>query len=113
MFQPKTGVPLDELRVRFGYRVILGGFALIALTVIVAAVVWNGRMSADSLKFEDVVSIVTAVTGIVGTIVGAFFAVNTSAAARDQMNDARQDAQNVSNRALAKLPPDQADSVVS
>jgi hypothetical protein len=65
-----------------------------------------------SLNFADVVSIVTAVTGIVGTIVGAFFAVNTSGAARDQMNVARQEAQNVSNRELAKLPPDRADEVL-
>src|SRR5580658_6138528 len=98
MFQPREGIPLDELRVRFGYRVILGGFILVGLTVVVAAFVWDGRQNSDNLKFADIVSIVTAVTGIVGTIIGAFFAVNTSAAARDQADKARKDAQEITNR---------------
>jgi len=110
VFQPDPNIDIEQLRVRFGYRVILWGFLLVGLSLVVAWGVWNAR-TAD-MKFSDVVSIVTAVTGIVGTLVGAFFGVSASATARDQAEKARQDTQALANKALAALPPDAAAKVV-
>jgi hypothetical protein len=106
LVKPDPNIPTDQLRIRFGYRVILAGFILIGATVLIAWGIWANRAGPDQLKIQDLVAIISTVTGIVGTVVGAFFGVNAAGAARDQSDKARKDAQDVANRALALLPPE-------
>ena len=103
----------NELRIRLGFYVIVAGFILIAVTLLIAVSLWAFRTSADQMKISDLVSMISTVTGVVGTIVGAFFGVNSAGAARDQMNVARQETQEVSNRALAHLSPEVAARVIN
>jgi hypothetical protein len=112
MFQPDPNIDIEQLRVRFGYRVILAAFILVAVSLVVVWSLWASRGSAD-IKLTDLIAIVSTVTGLAGTVVGAFFGVSASAAARDQANQARQASQEIANKALAQLPPEKAAAVLA
>jgi cytochrome c-type biogenesis protein CcmH/NrfG len=73
----------DESRVRYGYRVIVAGFVLVALVAAVSLFKW--------------------------TVVGAFFGVQVGAQGKAEAEAARDDAQKKAEAALQTLRPDQSD----
>jgi len=91
----------DELRVRYGYRVIIAGFILVALVAAVSIFKWDSAQSASL--------VLGLVTSMVGTVVGAFFGVQVGAQGKAEAEAARDKAQKKAEAALQTLRPDQSD----
>jgi len=79
----------DQLRIQYGFWVVIVGFLLVGIIAVAAVSKWNTA--------GDVTAVVGSVTGVVGTVVGAFFGVHVGSAgkekaeaARDQANDEAQ-----------------------
>ncbi len=67
--QETTSVPtseeIDRLRLRYGFWIIMTGFALVFLIALIATFRWS--------EVTSVATVVGAVASLVGTVVGAFF----------------------------------------
>jgi hypothetical protein len=84
------------------------GAALIVAVVglLIPAVLAFGLSFRPDWKPNDISTLVGVFTGVVGTLVGAFLGVQVGSAGK-------QKAENLANRALAALPPEQANEVMS
>jgi hypothetical protein len=101
----------DLARIRYGTRLILAAFGLLATVFLVA--VWQFTTAAD------VSAAVGAVAGVVGTIVGAFFGAQIGSSGKEtaeagwaQAENGRVQAERAARTALAKLQPDDAAEVM-
>ncbi len=91
---------IDALRLRLGLRVIIGGFMLAGATILLALGVWVASWKYEpptAIASGDIVAIVGSVTGIIGTVIGAFLGSNIGAAGRTQAEHERA---SITNRAL-------------
>jgi hypothetical protein len=98
----------DELRVRYGRDVVIAGLVVLLIALGVAVFNWDTA--------QDVSVVLAALTGTVGTIVGAFFGVSVGAAGKEKAEDARDKAEEKKDAAMrvteayaARLDPDVAE----
>jgi hypothetical protein len=75
-YQDPAGEPPEIARYRYGQRIIWWGFFLIGLITISAIVRYDDP--------QKVTVVVSTVTGVVGTLIGAFFGVTAGSAGREQ-----------------------------
>ena len=100
-----TAEEIDRLRLRYGFWIIVTGFALVAFITMVSIFRW-----AD---VTSVATVVGAVTSLVGTVVGAFFGVQVGAVGKERAEASRERSEEVTRAALAMLPPDSAERLRS
>jgi hypothetical protein len=96
--------PIGEMRLRYGFWVVVVG--LVVSLVAVLAALW--RLSDPT----SITGIVASLTGIVGTVVGAFFGVHVGAAGKEKAEAERREAQHTVTRMAAAMTPEQAASVI-
>jgi hypothetical protein len=102
-----TGAPAtspDELRIKYGYRVILGGFILVAVVLLVA--IWRWEVA------NDVALVVGLFTSMVGTVIGAFFGIQVGSQGKEEALAAREQAETKADAALGALPKNEARQVL-
>ena len=83
--ESSAATKVDEMRITYGFGVVLAGFALVAI-VFVAAV-------SKFQTVSDVTSAVGLVTSVVGTLAGAFFGVHVGSTGKEKADAARKDAE--------------------
>ena len=91
---------VDNMRIKYGFWIILMGFFLIALIT-----------AASILKWNDVTSVATvigATTSLVGTVVGSFLGVQVGAAGKERVEADRKQSEETARIALSMLPPEVA-----
>ncbi len=93
----------DEGKWKYGLVVVLAGLVVILFAFVVAL--------QEYQKAADVSTALAPVTGVVGTLVGAYFGVQVGAAGKDKAEAARTKSDNEAKAALAALPPDEAQAV--
>jgi hypothetical protein len=81
-------------RVRYGFVVVLVGLGVLALIYVVAIRSWESA--------ADVASVLSAVGGVIGTIIGAFFGVQVGSAGKEKADDDRRTAEQQRKRAEDK-----------
>lgn len=84
-------------------------FRIVALAIIVAAIVFLVVMWIYQDKIADgalVVSALSTLFGVFGTVVGAYFGIKLSNDATDKAQNAVDEANDKANRALAEVDPD-------
>jgi hypothetical protein len=86
-------VDTDAIRIRQGVRIIFAAFALVF--AMGGASMWKWSSP------QDVAAVLGAVSGMIGTLVGAFFGVHAGAVGSAQAERARRDAE--AARARAEL----------
>ncbi len=91
----------DELRIKYGAWLI--GFALLFLGVVFVVALSRFK------KADDVVAIVGAFTGVVGTVVGAFFGVQVGQAGKEDAEKGRKDAEEAARVYSSLLEPGKAE----
>ena len=94
---------VDQLRIKYGFWIILMGFLLIALIT-----------AASILKWNDVTSVATAIgatTSLVGTVVGSFLGVQVGSAGKERVEADRKQLEETARIALSMLPPEVARQV--
>ncbi len=102
---PKTAEDIDRLRLRYGFWIILSGFALVAFITIVSTFRWA--------EVTSVATVVGAVASLVGTVVGAFFGVQVGAVGKERAEASRERSEEVTRAALSMLPPESAEQLRS
>ncbi len=105
---PATTSPaeeLDRLRLRYGFWIIISGFALVALITIISTFRWA--------EVTSVATVVGAVASLVGTVVGAFFGVQVGGAGKERAEAARERSEEGTRSALSMLPPESAEQLRS
>jgi hypothetical protein len=100
-----TAEEIDRLRLRYGFWIIVTGFALVAFITMVSIFRW-----AD---VTSVATVVGAVTSLVGTVVGAFFGIQVGAVGKERAEASRERSEEVTRAALAMLPPESAEQLRS
>jgi hypothetical protein len=98
-------VEIDRLRLRYGFWIILSGFALVAFITLLATFRWA--------EVTSVATVVGAVASLVGTVVGAFFGVQVGAVGRDRAEASRERSEELARAALSMLPPESAEQLRS
>ena len=88
----QTAEDIDRLRLRYGFWIIITGFALVFLITLIATFRW-----------VEVTS--------VATVVGAFFGVQVGAVGRERAEAARERSEQGIKAALSMLPPDAAEEL--
>jgi hypothetical protein len=96
---------IDRLRLRYGFWIIITGFALVAFITMVAIFRWA--------EVTSVATVVGAVTSLVGTVVGAFFGVQVGAVGKERAEASRERSEEVAQAALSMLPPESAQQLRS
>jgi uncharacterized membrane protein YbhN (UPF0104 family) len=94
----------DAGRWKYGLWVVFAGLAVIL-------VAFGGALVAFS-EAADVSTALAPVTGVVGTIVGAYFGVQAGAAGKDKAEEERAQATELAHHALGALPEDKAEKVM-
>lgn len=102
----------DALRIRLGIHVVYAAFGLIGVTTIACFAFWAWHREGVTIQASDIVAILGTVTGIVGTVVGAFFGISIAGSAKDQANAARSQAQQITETLLAKAEPADANAAL-
>ncbi|MGE3404909.1 MAG: hypothetical protein AB7K63_20150 [Vicinamibacterales bacterium] len=75
---------IEVLRLTYGFRIVVGGLALVGVVFGLAVVLFEGA--------ADVTAVVGSVSGVVGTVVGAFFGLQVGAAGKDKAEDDKEHA---------------------
>lgn len=76
---------IDAMRIRYGAWIIVAGFVLLAVVVV------GGLVRFDS--GGEVSKVVLAVTGLMGTVIGAFFGVQAGSSGKERAEKNAKDAQ--------------------
>jgi hypothetical protein len=96
---------IDRLRLRYGFWIIITGFALVAFITVVSIFRWA--------EVTSVATVVGAVSSLVGTVVGAFFGVQVGAVGKERAEAARERSEEAVKAALSMLPPESAEHLRS
>jgi len=94
---------IDRLRLRYGFWIIIIGFALVFLVTLIATFTWAAVTS--------VATVVGAVASLVGTVVGVFFGVQVGAVGKERAEAARERSNEGIKAALSMLPPEAAEQL--
>jgi hypothetical protein len=100
-----TAGEIDRLRLKYGFWIIITGFALVAFITIVATFRWA--------EVTSVATVVGAVASLVGTVVGAFFGVQVGAVGKERAEASRERSEELARAALSMLPPESAQELRS
>ena len=98
-----TAEEIDRLRLRYGFWIIIAGFALVAFITVVSTFRWT--------KVTSVGTVVGAVASLVGTVVGAFFAAPAEAVGKERPEASRERSEEMTRAALPMLPPESAEQL--
>jgi hypothetical protein len=98
-----TTEEVDRLRLRYGFWIIITGFALVFLITLISTFRWA--------EVTSVATVVGAVASLVGTVVGAFFGVQVGAVGKERAEAARERSDREIKAALAMLPPEAAEQL--
>ena len=91
-----TEEDIDRLRLRYGFWIIITGFALVFLITLIATFRWA--------EVTSVATVVGAVASLVGTVVGAFFGVQIGAVGKERAEAARERSDQGIQAALSMSP---------
>jgi hypothetical protein len=94
---------IDRLRLRYGFWIIITGFALVFIITLISTFRWA--------EVTSVATVVGAVTSLVGTVVGAFFGVQVGAVGKERAEAARERSDQGIKAALSMLPPEAAEQL--
>jgi hypothetical protein len=89
---------------KYGVVVVLAGLAVILLAFFLALREYD--------RAAEVSTALAPITGVVGTIVGAYFGVQVGAAGREKAEAARAQSDRVAQSALSALSKDEAAAVM-
>ncbi len=98
-----TAEEIDRLRLRYGFWIIISGFALVAFITVVSIFRWS--------EVTSVATVVGAVASLVGTVVGAFFGVQVAAVGKERAEASRERSEEMARAALSMLPPESAEQL--
>jgi hypothetical protein len=98
-----TTEEIDRLRLRYGFWIIITGFALVFLITLIATFRWA--------EVTSVATVVGAVASLVGTVVGAFFGVQVGAVGKERAEAERERSEQGIKAALSMLPPEAAEQL--
>jgi len=99
----ETSEDIDRLRLRYGFWIIITGFALVFFITLIATFRWA--------EVTSVATVVGAVASLVGTVVGAFFGVQVGAVGKERADAARERSEQGIKTALSMLPPEAAEQL--
>ena len=91
-------------RAKYGFYLVVIGLVVILVVFVVA--VWKYGAA------NDVVTVVGSVTGVIGTIVGAFFGLQAGAAGKEKAEAARKDAEEKALKLASALQPEVAAKIL-
>jgi hypothetical protein len=97
----RTSEEIDRLRLRYGFWIIITGFALVFVITLISTFRWA--------EVTSVATVVGAVASLVGTVVGAFFGVQVGAVGKERADAARERSEEGIKAALSMLPPEAAE----
>ena len=98
-----TSEDIDRLRLRYGFWIIISGFALVFVITLISTFRWA--------EVTSVATVVGAVASLVGTVVGAFFGVQVGAVGKERADAARERSEEGMKAALSMLPPEAAEQL--
>ena len=96
---------VDAMRVRYGFWVVIAGFGLVAVVALLAIYRWTTA--------SDVATIISSITGVVGTVVGAFFGVQVGSAGKERAEKERRTAERRALRLAAATDPAVAARIIA
>jgi hypothetical protein len=99
----ETKEEIDRLRLRYGFWIIITGFALVFLITLISTFRW--------VEVTSVATVVGAVASLVGTVVGAFFGVQVGAVGKERAEAERERSEQGIKAALSMLPPEAAEQL--
>ena len=94
---------LDQMRLRYGFWIIITGFALVAFITMISIFRWA--------EVTSVATVVGAVASLVGTVVGAFLGVQVGAVGKERAEAARERSEEGIKAALSMLAPEAAEQL--
>jgi len=95
---------LEGLRIIYGFWLIVAG---LLMTLAVAILALTALKPVDKISTADVVAVITSVTGVIGTLIAAFFGIQAAGAGRSQAMSAlgQLQAQNAGNQGTFDMNP--------
>lgn len=100
MAENTTAVQADYLRIKYGFWIVVIGLTIVAAVFLVAITKWTAA--------SDVTAVVGSVTGMVGTIIGAFFGVQVGSAGKEKAESDRKVAEDKALRLASAMQPEVA-----
>jgi hypothetical protein len=101
----RSGEDAAALRARYGVLVVLAGLAVILVAFVITVIVFEPEVG-------DVSTALAPITGVIGTIVGAYFGVQVGGAGKEQAEAARDKAEDQAKILAAVAPPAAAAAVL-
>jgi hypothetical protein len=92
-----AGERAEQMRILYGFWVVVLGFGLVALVALAAIYKWTTA--------AEVATVVSSITGVVGTVVGAFFGLQVGSAGKAKAEADRNAAEERALRLAAAVEP--------
>ena len=100
----------DVIRLKYGYNIVIGGVvAVIALYI--ATILTFAILTPDNLA-NNVVACMGAVTGVIGSLVAAFFGVQLGASGKEASDASAAQSSALAQGAMSQLGPGQTDDAI-
>ena len=102
--QPGGGDNAAEVRAKYGVTVVLSGFAVVLAAFGIAVLAFDVA--------NDVSTALAPITGVIGTIVGAYFGVQVGASGKEESDAARTKAEDEAKKLATVAPPKAAAEIL-
>jgi hypothetical protein len=78
---------VEAARIRYGFWLIISAFLLVALVSGLAIQRWMGTGPNGAMTTTDLTALIGSITGVMGTLVAAFFGIQAASGGRSQALD--------------------------
>ena len=100
----------EDVKTKYGYYIVVAGLALVAILYMVTIIIF-AMLTPDNLA-NNVVASMGAITGIIGSLVAAYFGLQAGAAGKES-SDAKAEQQSaLASAAMGQLDPNQSKTAI-
>ena len=101
----------EDTKARYGFWIVIAGLGSVIVLYIGTIITFAILSSADTLA-NNVVAAMGAITGVIGSLVGAYFGVQVGASGKETSDAAAAQSSALAQGAMSQLNPQQAQDAI-
>ncbi len=105
-----TPAPAEDVKTKYGYQIVLAGLALVTV-LYVATIVVFAILTPDNLA-NNVVASMGAITGVIGSLVAAYFGLQAGAAGKEAADAKAEQQSALASAAMGQLDSNKSQTAI-
>jgi hypothetical protein len=105
-----TPAPSEDVKTKYGYQIVLAGLALVTV-LYVATIIIFAILTPDNLA-NNVVASMGAITGVIGSLVAAYFGLQAGAAGKEAADAKAEQQSALASAAMGQLDSNKSQTAI-